>query len=110
MLRCVESLDNPSMITSVYFLGMWANQNTYINVTFDAASQGQLAMQVRSVGKVLDLPFDDRVVYEWSDVQYLGKITSITDDQLPVGFSRTLSENLACTMAHVDSTQCYALS
>ncbi|KAJ7925978.1 lung seven transmembrane receptor-domain-containing protein [Mycena leptocephala] len=47
--------------------GMWANQNTYINITFDAASQGQLAM----------------VVYEWSDVQYLGKITSMTDDQLP---------------------------
>ncbi|KAJ7786519.1 lung seven transmembrane receptor-domain-containing protein [Mycena metata] len=47
--------------------GMWANEKTYINVTFDAASQGQLAM----------------VVYEWSDVQYLGKITSFTDDELP---------------------------
>ncbi|CAK5264482.1 unnamed protein product, partial [Mycena citricolor] len=48
--------------------GMWANQNTFINVTFDASSQGQLAM----------------VIYEWSDVQYLGKITSYTDDELPV--------------------------
>ncbi|KAJ6503337.1 lung seven transmembrane receptor-domain-containing protein [Mycena vitilis] len=47
--------------------GMWANEKTYINVTFEAESQGQLAM----------------VVYEWSDVQYLGKITSFTDDELP---------------------------
>ncbi|KAJ6575316.1 lung seven transmembrane receptor-domain-containing protein [Mycena capillaripes] len=47
--------------------GMWATANTYINVTFDAASQGQLAM----------------VVYEWSDVQYLGKITSLSDEDLP---------------------------
>ncbi|KAJ7492427.1 lung seven transmembrane receptor-domain-containing protein [Mycena latifolia] len=47
--------------------GMWANENTFINITFDADAQGQLAM----------------LVYEWSDVQYLGKITSYTDDQLP---------------------------
>ncbi|KAJ7619220.1 lung seven transmembrane receptor-domain-containing protein [Mycena polygramma] len=47
--------------------GMWANEKTYINVTFEPESQGQLAM----------------VVYEWSDVQYLGKITSFTDDELP---------------------------
>ncbi|KAJ7246326.1 lung seven transmembrane receptor-domain-containing protein [Mycena haematopus] len=47
--------------------GMWANENTYINVTFEDASQGQLAM----------------VVYEWSDVQYLGKITSFSNDELP---------------------------
>jgi len=46
---------------------MWANQNTYINITFEDASQGQLAM----------------VVYEWSDVQYLGKITSFENDELP---------------------------
>ncbi|KAJ7110018.1 lung seven transmembrane receptor-domain-containing protein [Mycena epipterygia] len=47
--------------------GMWGSEATYINVTFDASSQGQLAM----------------LVYEWSDVQYLGKITSFTDDDLP---------------------------
>ncbi|KAI0375165.1 hypothetical protein BV20DRAFT_985525 [Pilatotrama ljubarskyi] len=37
--------------------GMWGGKNTYINVTFDSGSQGQLAM----------------VIYEWGDVQYLGK-------------------------------------
>ncbi|KAJ6621161.1 lung seven transmembrane receptor-domain-containing protein [Mycena sp. CBHHK59/15] len=47
--------------------GMWGSDSTYINVTFDAASEGQLAM----------------VVYEWSDVEYLGKVTSFTDDELP---------------------------
>ncbi|KAJ7225278.1 lung seven transmembrane receptor-domain-containing protein [Mycena pura] len=47
--------------------GMWAGKNTYINITFDANSQGQLAM----------------VIYEWSDVQYLGKVTSVVDDELP---------------------------
>ncbi|KAJ7070846.1 lung seven transmembrane receptor-domain-containing protein [Mycena amicta] len=47
--------------------GMWADQNTYINTTFDATSEGQLAM----------------VIYEWGDVQYLGKVTSMTDEDLP---------------------------
>ncbi|KAJ7705976.1 lung seven transmembrane receptor-domain-containing protein [Mycena rosella] len=47
--------------------GMWANEDTAINVTFSADSQGQLAM----------------LIYEWADVQFLGKITSYTDDQLP---------------------------
>ncbi|KAH9858027.1 lung seven transmembrane receptor-domain-containing protein [Lenzites betulinus] len=37
--------------------GMWGGKNAYINVTFDASSQGQLAM----------------VIYEWGDVEYLGK-------------------------------------
>ncbi|KAI0830476.1 lung seven transmembrane receptor-domain-containing protein [Trametes gibbosa] len=38
--------------------GMWGGKNAYINVTFDAGSQGQLAM----------------VIYEWGDVEYLGKV------------------------------------
>ncbi|KAM5533936.1 hypothetical protein V8D89_012361 [Ganoderma adspersum] len=46
--------------------GMWASKNTYINVTFDARSQGQLAS----------------VIYEWGDVKYLGKETS-RDGDLP---------------------------
>ncbi|OJT15937.1 hypothetical protein TRAPUB_13361 [Trametes pubescens] len=37
--------------------GMWGGKNAYINVTFDSGSLGQLAM----------------VIYEWSDVKYLGK-------------------------------------
>ncbi|THH33161.1 hypothetical protein EUX98_g1064 [Antrodiella citrinella] len=47
--------------------GMWASGSTYINVTFDSGSQGQLAM----------------VVYEWKDVDMLGKVTSYIDDYLP---------------------------
>ncbi|TCD66492.1 hypothetical protein EIP91_001317 [Steccherinum ochraceum] len=47
--------------------GMWASGSTYINVTFESGSQGQLAM----------------VVYEWKDMSYLGKITSYIDDYLP---------------------------
>ncbi|TBU49906.1 lung seven transmembrane receptor-domain-containing protein [Dichomitus squalens] len=46
--------------------GMWGGKNTYINVTFDSSSQGQLAT----------------VIYEWGDVSYLGKDTS-TDEDLP---------------------------
>jgi hypothetical protein len=38
-------------------------------VSFDATSQGQVAM----------------VIYEWADAQFLGKVTSTTDDTLPVG-------------------------
>ncbi|KZT02462.1 uncharacterized protein LAESUDRAFT_738744 [Laetiporus sulphureus 93-53] len=44
--------------------GMWADQKTYINVTFDSSSQGQLAM----------------VIYEWGDMEYLGKVTSTVND------------------------------
>ncbi|KAI0669739.1 lung seven transmembrane receptor-domain-containing protein [Trametes maxima] len=44
--------------------GMWGGKNTYINVTFDSASQGQLAM----------------VIYEWGDVAYLGKETDRTGE------------------------------
>ncbi|KAI0347767.1 hypothetical protein BDW22DRAFT_17032 [Trametopsis cervina] len=47
--------------------GMWAGKDTYINVTYDSSSQGQLSM----------------VIYEWRDIEYLGKITSMTDDSLP---------------------------
>ncbi|KAJ7103331.1 lung seven transmembrane receptor-domain-containing protein [Mycena belliarum] len=47
--------------------GMWADEATYINITFNADAQGQLAM----------------LIYEWADVQYLGKVTSYTDDALP---------------------------
>ncbi|KAF7339301.1 Integral membrane protein [Mycena sanguinolenta] len=68
--------------------GMWANENTYINVTFEDASQGQLAM----------------VIYEWSDVQYLGKITSFTDDELPQKTYVCTSNALAggfCTQAEM---------
>ncbi|KAF8481985.1 lung seven transmembrane receptor-domain-containing protein [Russula ochroleuca] len=47
--------------------GMWSNQHTSINVSFDSTSQGHLAM----------------VIYEWKDYQYLGKVTSETDEYLP---------------------------
>lgn len=63
--------------------GMWGGKNTFINgapfglflaasaqcpqVTFDASSQGQLAM----------------VIYEWKDMPYLGKVTT-PDGTLPV--------------------------
>ena len=39
-------------------------------VSFESNSQGQLAM----------------VIYEWSDYQYLGKVTSEIDEYLPVSF------------------------
>lgn len=39
----------------------------HVSVTFEP-SHGQLAM----------------VIYEWNDVKYLGKITSASDDTLPV--------------------------
>ena len=39
-----------------------------VPVTFDAKSQGQLAM----------------VVYEWGDMAYLGKVTSTVNTELPV--------------------------
>ncbi|KAF5385063.1 hypothetical protein D9615_001311 [Tricholomella constricta] len=47
--------------------GMWGSKSTFINVTFDATSQGQVAM----------------VIYEWADAKYLGKSTDPTDDFLP---------------------------
>ncbi|EPQ60397.1 protein PTM1 [Gloeophyllum trabeum ATCC 11539] len=47
--------------------GMWGGSNAHINVSFDSTSQGQLAM----------------VIYEWRDMEYLGKVTSMTDDSLP---------------------------
>lgn len=43
---------------------MWANDKTFINVTFDSSSRGQLSM----------------VIYEWGDSQYLGKVTQPDDD------------------------------
>ncbi|KAF9460099.1 lung seven transmembrane receptor-domain-containing protein [Collybia nuda] len=63
--------------------GMWANQATYINVSFDATSQGQLAA----------------VIYEWADARYLGKVTDPDDEYLPKTYVCTagaVSENV-CT-------------
>lgn len=48
--------------------GMYSSGSTYINVTFDQGSQGQLAM----------------VIYEWGDYKYLGKVTSEEEEWLPV--------------------------
>ncbi|KAI0275030.1 lung seven transmembrane receptor-domain-containing protein [Gloeopeniophorella convolvens] len=51
--------------------GMWSGSNTFINVSFDSTSQGQLAM----------------VIYEWGDYQYLGKKTYVcTSDAVRGGF------------------------
>ncbi|KAH9968591.1 lung seven transmembrane receptor-domain-containing protein [Russula dissimulans] len=47
--------------------GMWSGQHTFINVSFDSTSQGNLAI----------------VIYEWKDYKYLGKVTSETEDYLP---------------------------
>jgi hypothetical protein len=48
-------------------------------VTFSEESQGQLAM----------------VIYEWTDYRYLGKVTSETEDYLPVcGLPLTRSNNI----------------
>ncbi|KAH0591001.1 hypothetical protein H2248_001112 [Termitomyces sp. 'cryptogamus'] len=63
--------------------GMWASKSTYINVSFDATSQGQVAM----------------VIYEWADVGYLGKSTDSTDDYLPKTYvctARAVTEGI-CT-------------
>ncbi|KAK7465358.1 hypothetical protein VKT23_005337 [Stygiomarasmius scandens] len=59
----VEDTDFSRQVCS----GMWGNDKTYINVTFEPSSQGQVAM----------------VIYEWADAPYLGKITSMTDEYLP---------------------------
>ncbi|KAH7106927.1 lung seven transmembrane receptor-domain-containing protein [Auriculariales sp. MPI-PUGE-AT-0066] len=40
--------------------GMWGGSNAFINLTFDASSEGQLAA----------------VIYEWDDVSYLGRASS----------------------------------
>ncbi|KAL4241630.1 LU7TM family protein [Abortiporus biennis] len=51
--------------------GMWGGKNTFINVTFDNGSHGQLAM----------------VIYEWKDVPYLGKVTPSKDNtEMPKTF------------------------
>ncbi|PBL00535.1 hypothetical protein ARMGADRAFT_1159862 [Armillaria gallica] len=55
--------------------GMWGSQSTYINVSFDATSQGNVAM----------------VVYEWADAEYLGKVTSPADALLPKTYVCTSS-------------------
>ncbi|RDB28403.1 Membrane protein PTM1 [Hypsizygus marmoreus] len=63
--------------------GMWGSKSTYINVSFDATSQGQLAM----------------VIYEWADAQYLGRVTDPTDDYLPKTYvctARAVTDGL-CT-------------
>ncbi|RXW19153.1 hypothetical protein EST38_g6688 [Candolleomyces aberdarensis] len=47
---------------------MWGGPSAYINVTFDSASQGEAAL----------------VIYEWKDVQYLGKERrGAEEDDLP---------------------------
>ncbi|KAG6876836.1 hypothetical protein C0992_011599 [Termitomyces sp. T32_za158] len=64
--------------------GMWASKSTYINVSFDATSQGQVAM----------------VIYEWADAGYLGKSTDATDDYLPVSITN------ACALQPFDTCVC----
>jgi hypothetical protein len=66
----VEDIDYSRQICS----GMWASDYTYVNVSFDATSQGQLAM----------------VIYEWSDAKYLGKVTEFSDEDLPVSLPLSL--------------------
>ncbi|KAG6914637.1 hypothetical protein DXG01_016198 [Tephrocybe rancida] len=61
---------------------MWGSQSTYINVSFDATSQGQVAM----------------VVYEWADAGYLGKPSDPTDDYLP--------KTYVCTALAVTEGKC----
>lgn len=57
--------------------GMYSSDSTYINVTFDQGSQGQLAM----------------VIYEWGDYKYLGKVTSEEEEWLPVCTPRGSNAN-----------------
>ncbi|KAG9035496.1 hypothetical protein FRB95_011202 [Tulasnella sp. JGI-2019a] len=47
--------------------GIYAGTNSYINVSFDSSSQGQVAM----------------VIYEWADSNYLGAVTPGSDTSLP---------------------------
>ncbi|KAF8516142.1 lung seven transmembrane receptor-domain-containing protein [Hysterangium stoloniferum] len=64
--------------------GMWGGENAHINVSFEAHSEGQVAM----------------VIYEWQDVPYLGKASSQTDESIPrtyVCTSAALSNGLCDT-------------
>ncbi|KAF9648501.1 hypothetical protein BDM02DRAFT_3239315 [Thelephora ganbajun] len=61
--------------------GMWADSTTYINVTFDKASHGQLAA----------------VIYEWADVVYLGKTTS---------YIKNIPKTYICTTDALTSHYC----
>uniref|UniRef100_A0A8H7Y739 Uncharacterized protein n=1 Tax=Psilocybe cubensis TaxID=181762 RepID=A0A8H7Y739_PSICU len=64
--------------------GMWGGPSAYINVTFDIASQGDLAM----------------IIYEWTDVKYLGKETAgDPDDDLP-------QKTYVCTSSAVSAGYC----
>ncbi|KAF8973663.1 lung seven transmembrane receptor-domain-containing protein [Flammula alnicola] len=66
--------------------GMWGGPSAYINVSFGSTSQGNLAM----------------VIYEWADVQYLGKVTTAeTDQDLP-------QKTYICTSGAVNSGYCTA--
>ncbi|KAG7452349.1 uncharacterized protein BT62DRAFT_1071496 [Guyanagaster necrorhizus] len=67
--------------------GMWGSQSTYINVSFDATSQGNVAM----------------VVYEWADAEYLGKVTSPADALLPKTYVCTSSAVVGgfCTVSEL---------
>ncbi|TDL28022.1 hypothetical protein BD410DRAFT_739394 [Rickenella mellea] len=63
--------------------GMWAGSSTYINITFDSSSQGNLAV----------------VLYEWKDNEILGKVTSMSDDGLP-------QKTFVCTSDAVKANFC----
>jgi hypothetical protein len=52
-------------------------------VSFDSTSQGHLAM----------------VIYEWKDYQYLGKVTSKTDEYLPVSIVLPSDRNTLICLA-----------
>ena len=60
-------------------------------VTYDSTSQGQLSM----------------VIYEWRDMQYLGKVTSMVDDLLPVSVSASLYfESTSITQLNIAENVC----
>ncbi|KAF8203093.1 protein PTM1, partial [Pholiota molesta] len=63
--------------------GMWGGSSAFINVSFDATSQGNLAT----------------IIYEWADVQYLGKETT-TDTEEP------LPKTYICTSSAAASGYC----
>ncbi|KAF8349669.1 lung seven transmembrane receptor-domain-containing protein [Amanita rubescens] len=67
--------------------GMWSGTSTYINVTFEPESQGQVAM----------------VIYEWADSGYLGKVIDPNADYLPKTYVCTTSVMAAghCTQAQL---------
>ncbi|KAG6832564.1 hypothetical protein H0H92_000193 [Tricholoma furcatifolium] len=66
-------------------------KKTYVSITvsFDATSQGQVAM----------------VIYEWTDVKYLGKSTDPTNDYLPKAYSY-LKKTYVCTARAVTEETC----